>query len=181
METNNLSYRITHHDNGVTVYLTGEINESSDLSVFNDLKGPIEFNFRNITAISSYGIRNWTNLIRAISSEVFYSECSPPVVRQMNRIPSFIGKAHILSVYVVYYCDECDEEKIILVSRDQFMRSSLTVPQALECPRCNTKTMLIGDMDFVGCVRISSRSLTDEPKDATKALSTYFDFTKWKD
>lgn len=139
------TYRTVAKDDYVEVILGGILDEDADLSEFTIMTGLVDFNFKDVSKITSLGIRNWVNLIKQMKAEVSYSECPPPVVRQLSRVPSFIDKAKVRSVYVVYSCDHCDNEKLILVGCEQFTRNPPSVPKGIDCDKCKQSKLVMGD------------------------------------
>lgn len=129
-----------------TVLLKGVIDEDSDFSPILKLKGPIVFNFRFVTAINSCGVRNWVNFLKQISDwEIYYEDCPPLVVRQLNMVPSFVGHAQVISVFGAYVCDVCDAEKMVLIQQERFKKGVVNIPEAIECESCKK-----GEMEFDG-------------------------------
>lgn len=124
------------------VMLKGAIDEDTDFSPLAKLGDSLTFNFKGIEGINSLGVRAWVNFVKSISDkELFFEECPPIIVRQMNMIPSFVGTAKVLSVYVPYICDSCDSETLVLVNHDQFK----TVAETATCESCKK-----GEMEFDG-------------------------------
>ena len=78
-------------------------------------------------------------------AEVFFEDCPPLVVRQMNMVPSFLGKAKVLSVHVPYFCDNCEKEKLVLITKDKFAQGKGIVPETIPCEFCKK-----GDMELDG-------------------------------
>lgn len=133
-------------DGRKTVLLRGSIDEDADFSPILKLKGPIVFNFRFVTAINSCGVRNWVNFLKLISDwEIYYEDCPPLVVRQLNMVPSFMGHAQVLSVFGAYVCDICDSEKLILIPQERFQKGSVSLPESIDCESCKK-----GEMEFDG-------------------------------
>lgn len=129
-----------------TVMLKGAIDEDADFSPILKLKGPLVFNMRYVTAINSCGVRNWVNFIKGLSKmEIFYEDCPPLIVRQLNMVPSFVGHAKVLSVFGAYVCDNCDTEKLMLIRQERFQGGVVNIPDAIDCDSCKK-----GEMEFDG-------------------------------
>lgn len=125
------------------VLLSGQIDEDTSFEELSGVESPVVFNFKNLVGISSIGIRSWVNFLKGLAGkQVFYEECSPLVVRQMNMVPSFLGNAKVLSVFVPYVCDNCEQEKLVLVAEDQMGKK---IPEALPCESCKK-----GEMELDG-------------------------------
>lgn len=140
----NFRFEMTDSGNNTQVTLFGIIDEDTDFSALLKLKNsPVVFNFKNITSINSCGIRTWVNFIKEFSTAVVeFTECPPLVVRQMNMVPSFLGKAIVNSVFVPYICDSCDHEQSKLVSVADF-KKGVPVPETIQCEKCNSDEMEI--------------------------------------
>lgn len=120
------------------ILLQGAIDEDAVLEPLGKLGNPLTFNFKGVESINSLGVRAWVNFIKSLSGvEVFYEECPPLVVRQMNMIPSFVGHAKVLSVYAPYICDQCDTESLVLVGQNQFKK----IPESQPCEACKKSEM----------------------------------------
>jgi hypothetical protein len=78
-------------------------------------------------------------------SQIAFEECPPLVVRQMNMVPSFVGHARVLSVFVPYVCDNCETEKMVLVNADHFAKGKLNIAETVPCDSCKK-----GEMELDG-------------------------------
>lgn len=129
---------------GMVIFLKGFIDEDTNFNVMTKLKGPVVFNFKDVTGINSCGIRAWVNYIKDLGEmDVHYEECPPLVVRQMNMIPSFVGHATVVSVFVPYVCNECESEKLVLSPKEEFKAKPLTIKEAIPCAECKKGEMEI--------------------------------------
>jgi hypothetical protein len=126
-----------------SVLLQGQIDEDTSFEGLSQVESPIVFNFKNLTGISSIGIRSWVNFLKELGGkEIYYEECSPLIVRQMNMVPSFLGNAKVLSVFVPYVCDNCEQEKLVLANKDQFGGK---IAETIPCEACKQ-----GEMELDG-------------------------------
>ena len=131
--------------NARTVMLRGVIDEDTGFDALTKMKGAIIINFRGVTAINSCGVRNWVNLLKTMSDkQVTYEECPPLIVRQMNMVPSFVGHAEVASVFACYICDNCDQEKLVLVPNQNF-KNPKGIQDTMPCESCGK-----GEMEFDG-------------------------------
>ncbi len=143
----NEKFRIEIKENGgkTTVLMNGIIDEDTTFSEIAKAKGAVEINFKGVSSINSCGVRNWVNFMKEMTGrQISYVECPPIIVRQMNMVPSFSGKAEVASVYITYVCDECDEEKMVLLPKSKFSERSL-FDQTFTCESCKE-----GAMEFDG-------------------------------
>lgn len=121
------------------VFLHGVIDEDTVFDEIQKLEGPIILNFKDVTSVNSCGIRNWVNFLKSLSgSQIYYQECPPLIVRQMNMVPSFVGHAHVLSVFAPYICDNCEQEKLVLIGEDLFDKE---MEESFPCTACNQGAM----------------------------------------
>lgn len=129
-----------------TIMLRGSIDEDTSLTPLLKVPGPVVFNFRGVTAINSCGVRSWVNFLKEISDrQVAYEECPPLIVRQMNMVPSFVSHAKVLSVFGAYVCDNCDEEKLVLIKNTNFGKGKANIEEVVPCEACGE-----GEMEFDG-------------------------------
>ncbi len=128
------------------IMLRGAIDEDAVFTPILKVGGALIFNFRGVTSINSCGVRNWVNFLKELSDrEVYYEECPPLIVRQMNMVPSFVSHARVLSVFSAYVCDVCDHERLVLTKEDQFAKGKINVQESMTCDSCKK-----GEMEFDG-------------------------------
>lgn len=126
------------HEGRLVFYLQGDIDEDSVFNQIGQEAGELIINWKGVTSINSCGVRNWVNFIKTMSDRTtYYIECPPLVVKQMNMIPSFLGNATVYSVYVPYVCDNCDTEKLVLVTAEKFS----AVDETIQCENCQSPEM----------------------------------------
>ncbi|HTE55045.1 MAG TPA: hypothetical protein VK698_29535 [Kofleriaceae bacterium] len=95
-----------------------------------------------VKKISSFGIREWTDFIKAVERQVqqlIAIECTPKVVDQINMVSQFLGtKGQVFSFYAPYRCDYCDIDRRVLfqIDRDQAAIRGLRPPEQL-CETCS--------------------------------------------
>lgn len=129
-----------------TIMLRGVIDEDTDFNLLKKLPGSLIFNLRGITSINSCGVRNWVNFLKEVADrKVYYVECPPLIVRQMNMVPSFVGQARVVSVFGAYVCEECESEKLVLIQEANFAGGNVEIEEALKCDSCDD-----GEMEFDG-------------------------------
>lgn len=139
-------FEVATKGNSRTIRLRGIIDEDADFSSLAKLPGPLVFNFRELSAINSCGIRSWVNFVKEMGkSPLAFEECPPLVVRQMNMVPSFVGHAKVLSVFVPYVCDNCETEKMVLVNAESFTQGTVNIPEAMPCEACKKGEMELDD------------------------------------
>lgn len=131
-------------ENGRSVfYISGVINEESDFFPLENVKGPLTVDFRGVLAINSCGVRNWVNCMKKLrGTEIAFRQCPPPIVKQLNLVPSFRSNATVLSIYVPYLCFNCDHELRILVEMGDLAKGK-DIPSVRKCDVCGHEEMEI--------------------------------------
>ena len=129
-------------ENQTVFFLQGLIDEDTDFSPLEKHSGPLHLNLSQVTGINSLGIRAWVNFWKQMGGkEIFYLECPPLIVRQMNMIPSFSGNAKVLSVFVPYVCDECEAEELKIIPCGESQWKLDEVSETVPCSQCVQGTM----------------------------------------
>jgi hypothetical protein len=134
----------------VTVYLEGELDESTGKAVV-PLSGlnadKIVFNFRDVKTCNSRGIFDWMQFLDQFENgrQIYYDECTPDIMRQINLIPAFSGSAEVRSFYIRFECDDCGAESSALLDVSVGERAMLTRIQDLYCPRCQSEALTLED------------------------------------
>lgn len=104
---------------GLVIRLEGIIDEDAQLTdIFDDIDSNLKINLENIDRINSCGIREWVNTMDSISDnvQITLEDCSTCIVRQMNMITNFSGRAKVISFIAPYYCEEHDKEHNIKIN-----------------------------------------------------------------
>lgn len=123
------------------VYLSGNIDEDARFDELKKVRGPVIFDFGGVTAINSCGVRNWVNLLKGFKqADIAYRRCPPTIVKQLNMVPSFMGRAKVESVFVPYVCHNCDHEQRLLV---EVRATRAGLPPRLRCENCGKEEMEI--------------------------------------
>jgi anti-anti-sigma regulatory factor len=124
--------------------LQGTINESFDgKRLASQIRArTLILDLGGIRKISSFGIREWTDFIKAVArgvDRIVAIECTPKVVDQLNMVSDFLGgKGQVFSFYAPYRCDYCDVDRRVLfqVDRDQAAIRGMRPPEQL-CETCS--------------------------------------------
>jgi len=139
-EEQKLTFKLNLEGSKVIIMIQGVIDEDAKFESLKTLEGPLVFNFSGVTHINSIGIRNWVNFMKTVTEKAFLTDCPPHIVKQFNMVPSFLGKASVLSVYVPFVCDECGHEKVVLVSRSEFFENPI-FDDISKCDQCGKEEM----------------------------------------
>lgn len=125
-----------------TVKFKGYINEDAEVhlaTVPAQLGPKVIFNFKEVAAINSCGVRAWINFLRDVQKdrEVIFAECTPEVISQINMIPNFLGSAKIQSVYAEYGCESCGHQEMHLFVEGKDLPTSPDDDfSERACPKC---------------------------------------------
>lgn len=144
MLDNKLKIEITPDGKRTKVSLIGIVDEDSVLTPIEQLKTPVVINFKGLTQMNSVGIRLFMKAMEAIQDNgLFFEECTSAIVRQMSMVPSFQGKAKVLSIYAPFTCSDCEDTKMLLLTPDQFPAGKLVLTTPFRCTVCGK-----GEMEF---------------------------------
>jgi ABC-type transporter Mla MlaB component len=118
------------------VALTGVLDENADLRPLAALDGEVAIDLSGVKRISSTGVREWIDLMRALDGRARVSliRCSPASVTQLNLISNFRGPAQVESFIAPYDCGACGCECEVLLDA---VRAARGLP-GVDCPECNT-------------------------------------------
>ena len=126
----------------LVVKLTGSIEENVN---FEQLIGPppeeLEIICREISRINSVGVKGWIKYFQTCQTKktkLTFSECSTPIVEQINLISNFTCGGHVKSVFVPFMCSNCKSELIGLFETDK-LKDFISKPIALKCTKCGGK------------------------------------------
>jgi hypothetical protein len=142
-----LRIEVVVKENRKTAFLKGVVDEDTVFTPLTKLGSPLVLNLKDITSINSCGIRSWVNFLKDLGStvQVSYEECPPVIVRQMNMVPSFMGRAKVISVFAPYVCDNCEKEKMVLINSESFSKGNIQVRENFVCEFCQK-----GEMELDG-------------------------------
>lgn len=145
--------RVEHFvDESLTyIILSGVIDESFDTGSLSSsiTTKRVVINCAGITQISSFGLRQWFRLMDDInkrSEDLYFVECSPKVIDQLNLVAGFGGMGQVLSFYAPYQCERCRTDRRILFRVDldrQMLRDQQ--PPTFTCRVCEGKEYLDDD------------------------------------
>ena len=103
--------------------------------------GTYVLDLNDISKISSFGIREWVDFVNQLSGKaeaVYFIECAPKVVDQLNMVANFAGpKGKVFSFYAPFRCDYCDaaRKRLFQSDRDADQIKSMK-PQEKPCDQC---------------------------------------------
>ena len=102
---------------GTKVYLSGPIDERAGQALSGldkKLGRKLTFNFKDVEYINSLGVRSWVNFLRHVQEGrmIFFEDCTPDIVMQLNMTSVFKGSAKVLSILGEYTCPDCGNEEV---------------------------------------------------------------------
>lgn len=137
----------------LTVALVGILDENADLRPLAELRGEVAIDLSGVRRISSTGVREWIDLMRALDGQcrVALVACSPASVTQLNLIANFRGQAQVESFIAPYECGTCHSEREVLLdanatARTMRPRAGISQPlpslPQLPCTQCGAQMEL---------------------------------------
>jgi thiol-disulfide isomerase/thioredoxin len=119
---------------GGRVALSGILDENSDLKPLRGLTGAVLVNFKDVKRINSCGVREWVNLLGAVpGTQMTYEECPVVIVKQLNAVPDFQGKAKVASFFAPYFCKKCKKQAAKLIQASQVKDGKSEEPKCETC------------------------------------------------
>lgn len=130
----------------LTVALVGILDENADLRPLAELRGEVAIDLSGVKRISSTGVREWIDLMRALDGQcrVALVACSPASVTQLNLIANFRGQAQVESFIAPYECGVCGAEREVLLDANATARRLRPAPSlpTLPCSSCGEQMEL---------------------------------------
>ncbi len=104
---------------GSRVALAGRLDDASPLADLLPLVPPGDavFDCAGITFVNSFGMREWTRFVRALSgrSRITLERVADSLMAQMNLIPDFATLVRVTSFHAQYVCPACGAEAVPLI------------------------------------------------------------------
>lgn len=134
-------------DDGCILFLSGPINENSDLSkiTFEESK-VVYLDLSQVKHINSMGLRQWVVWVKGFKDRhhLVFRFCPRPVVDQINILQGFLPSGAVVeSFFVPFSCPSCGHEEDVLLHRGRdYMEGSvdlkegLTLDQNRPCGKC---------------------------------------------
>lgn len=128
---------MTKTETQTLVEVVGDVDECAVLPPLTVIQGQLIINLAGLTFINSLGIRIWIRWIKSIKADkgIVLVNCSPPFVRQMSILQSFIPEGvTVKDIFVPYYCENCNREDRKLINVEIALQA---VPNEIPCTKCN--------------------------------------------
>jgi hypothetical protein len=126
-------------DNGCLMRLAGTVDESADSqSLLPSAADVVVFDLDGVRRITSYGVLQWVKALKDLRSRYYaFMRCRPSIVRQFNMVAGFGKHGEVLSIYLPYFCEECDQEfETLLDLRADYTLAQQASPPDARCPQC---------------------------------------------
>ncbi|EYF06815.1 FIST N-terminal domain-containing protein [Chondromyces apiculatus] len=126
----------------LAVRVAGRMTETfKGAALAKDLEGQVVFDLAGVERITSFGVREWLQMLQASEGRVtklFLARCSEPVVNQVSMIRKFAGAGQIVSFFAPYTCESCSNqfERLVDCEHDGVALAQGRAPAAT-CPRCS--------------------------------------------
>lgn len=125
-------------------YLSGRMDEGTTFDSILNAEDPLRLNFGKIQLINSVGIRKFLSFMMDCSQKkIEFHECTPDFMANLSLIPQMTGseqkEASVVSFYVPYNCESCQEIHKFLFTVDNIQLDSekeIVIPDKT-CPTCN--------------------------------------------
>lgn len=139
-----ISIQLSQKDGADIVRYIGPINEEAEVHLAQlapKLGKKCIINLSQVAYVNSCGVRSWINFMREVDKnrDIVFEECTSEIVMQINMIPSFQGKAKVLSVFASYCCDKCSHRENVLFESGKNMPTSsdFELPEQ-KCKKCGS-------------------------------------------
>ena len=139
-----LNIKKTKTPTGLIVELSGTIEENVNFEVLiGDFTGELTVKCKEISRINSVGVKTWLHYFRGLKSHrksFKFTECSPPLVEQLNQILNFSCGGEVESLLLPFQCSKCQTEFVAICSTSELKANKLQVPKVTcEKPVCSAE------------------------------------------
>lgn len=141
--------QIEQNGNSKLVRLTGAIEENVDLEALIGDPGPdLIVSSKGVTRINSIGVKTWIKTFQTFAqkgTKITLTECSIPIVEQINLISNFSAGAAIESVYCPYLCQDCGADYVVLFKTEDVAKVQFQLPKS-KCAKCGGANVEFDDI-----------------------------------
>lgn len=130
--------------NALVVRISGTIEESVN---FDQLIGPpvpeMHVSCKEITRINSVGVKVWIKYFSSITAKgtkLKLTECSVPIVEQINLISNFTCGGTVESIFVPFSCTSCKTELVGLFRTEDLKKLNFKLPE-VKCSKCGGRAI----------------------------------------
>lgn len=131
------------------LHLNGVIDEFSDLSFLNHLRGRVVVHLAGVRRINSFGVRLWMDGVRAIPADVdvVFVEVAVPLVEQMNRVQGFFGRGRVESFVAPLVCEGCGATTGRVFTRQECGAQEPPGLPPATCEVCGEGRLMLDDIE----------------------------------
>ncbi len=153
------------------VRIFGTIDETFDGEELAGLQRTVVFDMDAVTRVTSYGVREWINALKALDADYYcFIRCRPSLIVNFNLVSNFAVAGQLVSLYAPFFCETCDDTFEVLIDlRHQYGKITSSQPPRARCPTCREASELddFPDVYFRYC---SSRPPPRPPPQAALAI-----------
>jgi len=129
----------------ITVKINGVIQEGVEFDklIGTPSGGELVINTKDVKRINSTGVKHWIQYFQKIAAngvKLRFSECSPPIVDQINLIKNFTCGGSIESISAPFSCTGCNSQFISVLAIADLRKLQGKMPEP-PCPKCKAKTV----------------------------------------
>jgi anti-anti-sigma regulatory factor len=149
--------------------LVGDVDDAAD---FDKIMGAgvqsakeVHVDCSRVDRINSVGVKGWIKFFRALQTRnvpVFFWDCAPPIVQQMNLVFNFACGAKVMSVQATFSCDSCDSSFRKTLAVPELISWAFKVPSQT-CVKCS-KPASLEDMPNIYFKFLMASAKAQEPK-----------------
>lgn len=131
-------------DKQFVVQLAGQVDDQADIEkAIGTLPAPpyeMHVNCGQITRINSIGVKNWIKYfqkIQALRVPIFFYDCAPPIVQQMNLVFNFAAGGKVVSLQVPFSCEDEEHNFTLTFTVPDLKKIGFNIPSQ-KCPKCSS-------------------------------------------
>lgn len=136
---------IKERDDVTHVKLSGIIDEDNGLA---DALGAasrhvVVIDTADVERINSCGVRDWVTWLGKLErggAELYFVDCSPTIMTQVNLVHNFVGSGSIINFYAPYFCASCDTDKMLLIDVGEAQAAAPFTAPTCRCDQCDHTT-----------------------------------------
>lgn len=123
------------------VQLIGQIDDQADIAnEIGNLPDPpyeLHVNCGQINRINSIGVKGWIKYFSKIAEArvpIYFYDCSPCIVQQMNLVFNFGCGGKVVSMQAPFTCETCEHSFVMTFTTGDIRKMNLDLPDQ-KCPK----------------------------------------------
>jgi anti-anti-sigma regulatory factor len=139
-------------DRQLVVQLVGSVDDQANLeAAIGALPEPpyeMHVNCSQIDRINSVGVKGWIKYFQKIQEKripIFFYDCAPPIVQQMNLVFNFACGGKIVSLKLPFSCDNCEHNYVQSITVQALKQINYNIPNQ-KCPKCGEQEAAFDDI-----------------------------------